>query len=250
MSGRARFSHNPRLVAQDPGGSAYKDPMEAIARVGARTTPLDPRFGLHGPGGMPGRAPATRMLTPTVVRRTVQRANIAPGAGIAAFTEAIAGFEAEGVAIAEGGGAAGVGEATGPDPADVARNHPTILPDGTILPAGMTMGHRAMRVRYLKRRLKTMTATRAKLLSKLELMGRWLVGLYMALGGLKDSLRIALLNRAGPGRIHFLTSKIQGLEAQIGKMERDMRDIRVEVGVLTVQIDDMTAELLTFGESI
>lgn len=226
-----------------------------IASVGSRgTTPLDPRFAFRGPGGVPGRAPATKLLTPTVVRKTVQRANIAPGAGIMAFTEAIEAFESEGGsvgAIGEGGGAADAADPTRPvDPEFIARNHPTTLPDGTILPAGMTLGHRAMRVRFLKRSLKVKVAHRAKLLNKLELMGRWLVGMQMALGGLKDALRIAFLNHAEPGRIQYLQNKIQGLEAQIGKIQRDMKDIQVEVGVLTTSINDMTAELLTYGESI
>ena len=212
-----------------------------LARVGARTTPLDPRFAPRIGAGLPGRAAATRVLV-TSRRGGGGAVAIEAGASMGALNEAIVAFESVAAPPTTDEG--------GRPLVDPGLYHPTILPDGTVLPPGMTIGHRTMQVRYLKRMLKTLVAKRGKLLLAHGRLYRVFVGLSLALTGARDSLRIAILNRAEPGRIQWLMGRVAQLEGQVSKLMREMSDIMTLVGTITVQIDEMTAELLTFGETI
>ena len=215
-----------------------------IARVGARTTPLDPRFAAAATGAaLPARAPATRIL---VRSRRGAPVIIEAGASISAFNEAIAAFESGGST-----GGAGEPEELFPGmPLEPGRYRPTILEDGTVLPAGMTIGFRTMRVRYLKRTLKAATAERGKLMLSHGRMARTMVSLNLVLNTARSNLRQAIYDRADPGRINKLMQKVGEVEGQVSKLERDMHAVLTQVGALTTLIDDMTAELLTFGEAI
>ncbi len=218
--------------------------MEPIARTGARTTPLDPRFAnhlAHLGAGQPSRAPATRVLVTS--RRGVRTSVVVVGGeSMAALNSAIVTFEAEGDSAVDG-----------PEPPtleELARYGAVMLDDGGILPKGMTLGTRAVRVRILRRNILRAHATRKTLMVRKGNLGRWLTGLYRQLGVARDSLRVAILGRADPGRIRVLTESVRQLEGRVSFMEREMKDVTTQIGVISSQIETMSAELHTFGEAV
>lgn len=261
-----------------------------IAPIGARTTPLDPRFGQTPYLGAARPAPAPGTRTMVTVRRGQRGVVTVESPNMTALSEMITAFEAgDDVEDARDlprtlrtppapprvrgttrlgttrlgttglAGLVGLGDAEGGEGDDglallpsSAGYDPTVAnPALRGVAAGrMSPAQRQHRIGFLVRTVKLKKAERTRLELVYGRMARSLVDLKKALMSARDGLRVAIMNHADPGRIAKLTEGVKSLEAAVSKLERDMVDVGQLITQAGVQIDDATAELLTLGVEV
>jgi hypothetical protein len=102
---------------------------------------------------------------------------------------------------------------------------------------------RRFRVATLVKNIRLTKGRLSKLGNRIEIYRMDLRSLKASIMSARDSLRVAIFNRADAGTVSKLSATLQRLELAYGRLERVLGDLTTEYGQLSIVLVEMEAEL-------